>query len=291
MKLWVVLFCLFLKRSSCISSYSPSDLPNPLVNPTACGRPDVPKSVICDPSMLLKKESKDVIEGYINAIKGAQLAVVIIDEMSYKFKGSEDIEQASERFARTLHDTWGVGDKETDNGILLFLSVKDRAVFISTGAGVQSKVTKRYIDYLISQMKPDLRNREYGVAIEKSVVEIDLILSGQSNISRQYKNSNSDGDNSPLFMVFFVLFAGVAAFVAYRERIKLKQLEKGKKALEDLMKEVVEAGENKDYLSESCPICLEMFVKSGVVSSNSSEGDLLEGQGQENETHPTHNYR
>jgi uncharacterized protein len=209
MKLWIVFFfSLLLKRSLSISSYSPSDVPNPLINPAACGRPDVSKSVICDPSRLLKKESKDVIEGYINAITGAQLAVVIIDEMSYRFKGSEDIELASERFARSLHNTWGVGDKATDNGILLFLSIKDRSVFISTGAGVQNKISKRYIDYLINEMKPDLRSREYGSAIEKTVVEIDLILSGKSNISSQYKRRRSDSGDSadqPLFWVYIYI--------------------------------------------------------------------------------------
>jgi uncharacterized membrane protein YgcG len=270
MRLCIVLLSLLLQKSASISSYSPSDLANPLLNPAACGRPGVSKSVICDPSNLLEKESKDVIEGYINAITGAQLAVVVIDEMSYNFKGSEDIEVASERFARTLHNTWGVGDKATDNGILLFLSIKDRAVFISTGAGVQSKITKRYIDYLITLMKPDLRSRQYGSALEKTVVEIDLILSGKSNISSQYKrrpSDSGDGGDPYLFWGFVILVGGVASFIAYRENRKLRNLEKGKKALEDLMKEVVEAGENKDFLSESCPVMIICVVKEPAYRS------------------------
>ena len=80
-----------------VRGYAPSDVPNPMINPAACGRPGVTKSAVCDPAFLLSKESKDVIEGYINAVVGAQISVVVIDQMKADFIGSDEIELASEK--------------------------------------------------------------------------------------------------------------------------------------------------------------------------------------------------
>ena len=256
------------------SEYSPSDVPNPMLNPAACGRPDVPRSAICDPALLLKKENKDVIEGFINAAVGVQISVVVIDEMKSRFIGSDDIMEASERFARTLHDTWGVGDKSTNNGVLIFLSVNDRSVYISTGLGVQSKLTRRYIDYLIVEMRPDLRQKEYGTALEKTVVQIDLIMSDKSNIAERYKESET-GSTVPVILMILG-FCGISGLMIYEKR-KFDHLKKGRQALENFMREIDEASENENFKSESCPICLERFPSS--KSSLSDPNHMLEGGG------------
>lgn len=255
-------------------SYSPSDVPNPMLNPTSCGRSKVPKSAICDPSLLLDEESKDVIEGFINGIVGAQIAVAVIDEMSHSFVMNGDLEIASGRFARTLHDTWGVGDKETNNGILIFLSLNDRVVYISTGVGVQSKLTRQFIDYLVSEMKPDLKQARYGTAIEKTVTQIGLIISGKSNIADEIKNT---GRLSNLLIVIFWCVGAVVLGSAVNETLKLNQLRKGRKALDSFMTEIAEAGDNKNFMSDSCPICLEGFSVPKSAAGVSVE-DALEGQ-------------
>ena len=268
------MFTILIFVASSRSEYSPSDVPNPMLNPAACGRPDVPRSAICDPALFLKKENKDVIEGFINAAVGVQISVVVIDEMRTNYIGSDDIMVASERFARTLHDAWGVGDKATNNGVLIFLSVNDRSVYISTGLGVQSKLTKQYIDYLIVEMRPDLRQKEYGTALEKTVVQIDLIMSNKSNIAERYKESES-GSSVPIILMILG-FCGISGLMIYEKR-KFDHLKKGRAALENFMREIDEANENNNFKSESCPICLEVF--SSTKSSLSDPNHSLEGGG------------
>lgn len=255
-------------------SYSPSDVPNPMLNPSGCGRSNVPKSAICDPSLFLTEENKDVIEGFINGVVGAQIAVAVIGKMSQSFVANGDLEAASGRFARTLHDTWGVGDKETNNGILIFLSLNDRVVYISTGVGVQGKLTGQFIDYLVTEMKPDLKSAHYGTAIEKTVVQIGLILSGKSNIQEKI---SANGRLNNLFIVLFSILGASGVGYVVIEGMKLHQLRKGRKALDSFMTEIAEAGENKNFLSDSCPICLESFSVPKSATSVSDE-DALEGQ-------------
>lgn len=237
-------------------TYSPVDVPNPMLNPEMCGRSGVPKSAICDPSLLLLKDNKDVIEGFINGVVGAEVAVAIVDQMSHSFVAGDEVEVAAKRFAKSLHDDWGVGNKETNNGILIFLSINDRAVYISTGAGVKGKVTAQYVEYLISDMKPDLKAGNYGTAIEKTVTQIRLIMSDQSDIGKRI-SSGEWGDN----WFIGLLFAGglTVMGVAAQNTRKLNQLRRGRMALDKFMTEVEEASDNKKFLSESCPICLEQF--------------------------------
>ena len=81
---------------------TPLNIPNPMENPVECGRSGVPRSQICDPDNMLAKENKDVIEGYINAIKKAEIAVAIVSSMSSELIKLDSIETASEKFARQL---------------------------------------------------------------------------------------------------------------------------------------------------------------------------------------------
>lgn len=211
-------------------------------NPAACGRPNVKSSAICDPENILKEENKNVIEGFINAVpvEKAQIAVVIIRSMDTKFVGSSSIEDATEKFARILHDTWGVGNAETQNGILIFLSLTSRSVFISTGDGVKGKLSKGILEgYIINEiMKPCLKYKDYSGALEKAVFEMDNILSGKSNISAMYYNASSWMDNwfvktGGLMSIFAVVF-----YISWREGERMRKLERGRRALDELMTEV-----------------------------------------------------
>jgi hypothetical protein len=56
-----------------------------------------------------------------------------------------------------LHDSWGVGHADCNNGIVLVLSELDRHMFFSTGAGVKGIVTDKLLDYVIEQMRGSLR--------------------------------------------------------------------------------------------------------------------------------------
>ena len=269
-----------------LKTYSPSDVPNPMLDPTACGRSNVPKSAICDPSLLLDVESKNVIEGYINAIYNAQVAVAVVSEISANFAGKDDSPAASERFARELHDNWGVGDKTRQDGILVFLSINDRVVYISTGSGVQRQLTKQFIDYIISDMKPDLKLKEYGKALERAVTQISLTMSGKSDIAGRISADENGGYLYGMMIATFVVGAG--GWALYKKR-ELDQLRKGRQALDTFMKEVGEAEETKNFLSASCPICLEDFSVCKTPPEPIAS-EILESQRNNHLDHET-NYR
>ncbi|RYH22437.1 TPM domain-containing protein [archaeon] len=202
-----------------------ADYPNPNLDPLACGRLEVARSSVCDPDKLLSKDDKNLIEGYINKISQAQVAIAVMDKMSMRGLSTTDIDTASERFARGLHDKWGVGDAEKQNGILLFFSISDRAVYISTGSGVQNILTYSTLQGLISNMKPMLRRKKYGIAIADCLIQVDLLLSGKakSEIFAAYDSKTATPSEEGIleFGLAFTLFLGIiglGVFCQLRER-------------------------------------------------------------------------
>jgi hypothetical protein len=173
----LALLMLFVDRS-CASfgtSTALEAIPNPNANPEKCGRASgiISKSAICDSDRKVSNKDLDVLEGFINAVTRAQIGVAVIERMA---SSNKDIDREAERYATSLHNTWGVGDAAKQNGVLIFLSIQDRAVYISTGSGVQDKLSGATVQSLIKMMKPYLRKQEYGTALQNCVVSSSRYL-------------------------------------------------------------------------------------------------------------------
>lgn len=297
MKIFVLLLVL-LEFQSIFSSHTvlertPDDIPNPMTDATLCGRPDVERSSICDPDDFLSKDTKDTIDGYINAVTEAQIAVAIIKKMNYKQFKSSNKDYAAQSFAVHLHDSWGVGSKSNENGIILFISVEDRVLYISTGAAVKSLIDT---DTVIDLMKPHLKSKNYDKAIEYSLIRIDLMLSRHTShangqIGAQYgfqhsKNSSSS-DGSWDFIIAIAIISTVCGAVYiehFYRRKKIRNLERGQAALDRLIKEVDNTVENNRFYSPSCPICLEEFkVSPSAATANNDHKEVENGHGVEEE--------
>jgi len=144
------------------------NFPNPTSKDGSCGFEKGLSKWICDPDNVLSKEEFKEVEEAIKTInlmsdshcqdKPIQLAVAIVKKMTYS--GSK--EEAAERYARGLHDVWGVGDKVCQNGVLYFISVKDRYQYISRGDGLRTVLSDRKIKKILDTAKPSFKDGLYG---------------------------------------------------------------------------------------------------------------------------------
>jgi hypothetical protein len=216
----------------------------------SCGRPGVAHSVICDPEHILTKENKDVIEGRVIDIEEKsqlEFGIAVVQSMSVL---ESQIDSEAKRYAESLHTTWGVGDEMNENGVVLFLAIDDRAVYISTGKGVKDKLTDLIVLNIIEHMRPFLKKGNYGEAIESAVVEMDLVMQNKSIGPSFFEKYGA-------FFIVFGIFGVFGLYIMYEKREE-ENLKQGKLALEKLMNEVKNADDNK-FQFDSCPICLEEF--------------------------------
>lgn len=252
------------------------DIPNPMISPELCGRNGVSKSVICDVHDKLSVDDKNVLEGVIEDINGIEFAIVVISETD-SVNWFESKETTAKTYATTLHNEWGVGEKDLNNGVLLFVAIDDRTIFISVGDGLQEQLPDRLLDEVIEHMKIYFRQASYGKGLESGVVEIHKIYENKS-----YVNASNSEANVSAYLIYGV-FAAVCVgmlYINYKENSRISNLTSGRKSLEKLIKDINKLQSDEYYAADSCPICLEEFdaplEASHTEMSNSSINGIID---------------
>ena len=244
-----------------------------MTSPEKCGRENIIKSSICDPHQLLNKEQQDVLEGKINQLENIELAIAIIKKMDVI---SEDaIDDTSREYAMYLHNHWGVGDAIKQNGILIFLSIKDRVVFISRGNGFQKELNSIVIDLLIAHMRPYLQEENYSKALEAVIIEINLLINDSTKSQLQILANKQQFFQTIVYGLIFCVITGLVV-CGYRQQQYEENLKKGEKILSRLLKDVTSETDNK-FKFTSCPICLEDFHYPSSASASSTSTTTTTG--------------
>eukprot|EP00873_Tetraselmis_striata_P016736 jgi/Tetstr1/437000/TSEL_002739.t1 len=266
--------------------WSPITLPNPWKDPQACGRPaGVAHSWLCDPDHLVGARDQNLVEGVIKQIAdgappfagrecgalgnvGAQVAVAIVDAIRSDFLPQHSREAKAAAFARQLHDSWAVGHAECNDGVLLFLSISDRQVFISTGAGAKARLTDGRVGNIIAEIKPFLRASQYGKAVTIAVEGIGEMMA---------KNPSDDLWAAGLMLT---VVAGFIGFITYKSRKSRHEYSAVKVHL-NRIQEAQERAKHDVYQATSCPICLEDFTRPGTEAEEPSPSPIPEAGGAE----------
>ena len=106
----------------------------------------------------------------------------------------ENIERNAEKFATTIQNVFGVGHRcgstTKSSGIVLFVSVEDRAMYVSTSDGVQAILTtERLASLLNEKMKPYLQHddgRQLYPALWTFVLSVEeYFVSGPPSLWKQ----------------------------------------------------------------------------------------------------------
>lgn len=125
-----------------------------------------------------------------------QIVVVILK--SLKGYSIEDVGLELGRY-------WKIGQKGTNNGILLLVAMDDRKMRIEVGYGLEGALTdaisKEIIEYTL---KPNFKAQQYELGILKAVNEIIATMKGEYVNKNNSKNKEA---NSSFFSIPIVLFA------------------------------------------------------------------------------------
>jgi len=166
----------------------------------------------------------------------------------------ESQDASAKRYARTLHDKYGVGKAECQNGMLLFLAIQDRKLYISTGQGMRKVITDSHITEIIEKMKPSLKNTDYFGAV-KVFLELSEVLFSGGSIHSFFEDLVSFG-----ILAAVLFFIGYSFYSCFAEQKKKSDFEACRKKLTELDKMKADIA-SKKYVCVSCPICLNEFEK------------------------------
>jgi len=158
------LLCCAAICSPAIAQYSVAEIPNP--------KQQGQDFFVSNPDGILNGYAVDSLNALsrdIEAHTTAEVAVVAVSD----FAGDDDFE-----FAHELFQTWGIGKKENDNGLLLFIATERRAYRFITGYGMEAALPDALLKRLGEQhLVPEFRQGNYdaGVLAVASAIH-DILL-------------------------------------------------------------------------------------------------------------------
>jgi uncharacterized protein len=172
-----------------------------------------PEGYVSDFAHVIDAPSKSALERYCATVErttGVQMALVTIATLE-----GEPIEDV----ANTIFRAWGVGHKGKNDGIMLLLVIGDRRSRLEVGYELEPILPDGFVDGILSEMRPALRQRQYGEAMMAAAQTIGTTIAKAKNVSLDTqlprRMRRSSGDSIPwgplligLVLVVFLLRAG-----------------------------------------------------------------------------------
>jgi uncharacterized protein len=167
-----------------------------------------PQGYVSDFAGVVDARSRAAIDSYaanVQRATGAQMALVAVPSLE-----GEPIEDV----ANDIFHAWGVGQKGQDNGVMLLLSIGDRKTRLEVGGGLGDVVQDTMAGDILNEMRPALRQRQYGPALLAAAEKIGSTIAQSKGVSiampsntRRVRRTTRDQIPWPLilFGIFFLL--------------------------------------------------------------------------------------
>ncbi len=168
-----------------------------------CEEADFPNYVgyVNDYADILSAETKyklTALSAEIENKTAGQLAVLTIDTAS-----PLDIET----YAVKLFEKWGIGQKGKNNGVLILIAVKDRAVRIEVGYGLEGAIPDALANNVIEKsMVPFFKNGDYDAGVLQAAAVISKLIAGEYNVNISESDSIKIEAPSKRFSISDFLF-------------------------------------------------------------------------------------
>jgi uncharacterized protein len=171
-------------------------------------RPNPPK-LVNDFANLLTTEQEHALERKLVAYDDStsnQIAIVIVNTT-----GDYPIEEVALRILRD----WGIGNKNTNNGIVLLVAKDDRKIRIETGYGLEGAIpditAKTIIDKTIT---PAFRKENYYRGLDEATDDIIKAAAGEYKAPKGYNEKKGKGIGKGIGGFLIVLFIIIFSIIS-----------------------------------------------------------------------------
>ncbi|MBS1627697.1 MAG: YgcG family protein [Bacteroidetes bacterium] len=158
-------------------------------------KPNPPKLVV-DNAGVLDSYDAEKLERKLVALDDSssnQIAIVIVKTLN-----DEPIEDVATNTFRA----WGIGNKKTNNGILILVAVDDRKIRIEVGYGLEGAIPDIVANDIINNdIKPAFRQQNYIGGLNKAVDDLSKAAVGEYTVKREKNQSSSNGSSILTFII------------------------------------------------------------------------------------------
>jgi uncharacterized protein len=193
-KLNILLLCILLNPLYLYAeSYTIATVPNPKLE----------NSYMVDKANVVHQDDVLVLNNLLKEIEDTtqvQIALVILPSIG---------DQIPKDFAVNLFQKWGIGNKDTDEGLLILFVMDQRRFEFEVGYGLEGTLPDILVRRIAEEfLVPKLKSKETTVGIYNTLLEIQRILNEDKSLSEEEKEIRNQerileaeefiSDNEPL---------------------------------------------------------------------------------------------
>lgn len=165
---------------------------------TVLPRPNPPR-LVNDAANVLSPEQVEILEHKLVALDDSssnQIAVVLIKTLG---------DYAIEDYAVKLFREWGIGNKKTNNGVLIIAAIDDRKVWIEVGYGLEGAIPDVTASSIYrNEIVPSFKEQNYYRGIDNAINALTKAAVGEYKIKKEKKGKGGGGGS--ILIVVFLLF-------------------------------------------------------------------------------------
>ena len=150
--------------------------------------------------------------GYLRDSLDVEIAVVVLPAIDGDKYGS------AREFANELFNTWGIGKKETDRGLLILLITNEdnREITFEVGYGLEGELTDGLCKLIQKRrMIPPMKEGSYGEGLLAGVEEVRKVLTKDSTLEAEKKRKTRNR-----ILIWWLVGLFYYGFYLYEERKK-----------------------------------------------------------------------
>jgi uncharacterized protein len=137
-----------------------------------------PVGAVNDFAGVIPTDDKNRMEGLAREIlekTGTSIVVATVENI-----GDNEIND----YVNRLYQSWGIGKKGEDKGVLIFLTVKERKFRIETGYGVEGILPDGLVGEILDKHTvPYLRQNDYGKGLFSAMIAVSSVIAKNANVS------------------------------------------------------------------------------------------------------------
>jgi uncharacterized protein len=157
-----------------------------------------PPRLVTDQAGVLSSDELAALEAKLVAIDNSssnQIAVVILSSLEG---------QPKEEYANKLFREWGIGNKKTNNGVLVLVAIQDRQIRIEVGYGLEGAIPDvTALSIIDNDIKPAFKAGAYYKGLDKATDDLAKAAVGEYKEARKKKRKS---DGNPLVFILVVIF-------------------------------------------------------------------------------------
>ena len=202
-RLLIYIICVIAAIGCRAATYSVKDIPNVHIADST--------RFVSNPDGILSPQGEAEINRtlrQIHAETSAEFVVVTVDELD------RDIDE----FATALFRDWGLGKKDTNNGLLLLISKDSREMVFRTGGGMEGLLPDGLLGSIIRKdIAPRFREGDFDGGVLAGVNKVNEILmdpEARAEIMSRYANDATDDNVGEDLFTFYLYICAFMAIIS-----------------------------------------------------------------------------